>query len=94
MEAARKLRLRSLLLLGISLVLVAFTVLVGVVGSDLGICGHDSCGADVSWLLITLAFMSLWTALPFCRARVLAPSGERNGTAAGVELHASPPAQV
>ena len=59
----------------------AVAVVFLLVGPRLGLCGHASCAADVSWLTIQLLFMLVWTVLVWAKNRRL--SGVATGTARG-----------
>ena len=60
LDRIRALRIHSLLSLGASATAIVLAVFFGVYAPGMDMCAHESCGADVSWSLITLVVSVLW----------------------------------
>ena len=79
---AKSLRTEQIVIACIAFLTLALLLVLAIDGSNLGICGHDSCGADVSWTAISLLFVLLWLVVVHTKYRkeMQAANTSKDGT--------------
>lgn len=71
-QQTARLRCRRNCTAAAAVLLLVLTLVLGFAGPTADLCGHSSCGADVSWTTIALLFVLAWTFVVHMKIRALA----------------------